>query len=120
MYAEGAHSPQEGSTPGDVQQMILQELHRVSSRLDVVEEQVAANRAEGPFHGRNFSKLSSTKASKSKVKKVIYTSKSSDDEQSIPSLSELRSSTVYSKRLMLRSKVLISQTVQQVMIKFKN
>ena len=67
-YTDEDHSPQEGSTAGYVQLMILQELRRVNSRLDVVEEQVAESEAVGPAHGRNFSKLSSTKASKSKVK----------------------------------------------------
>ena len=97
--ADEDHSPQEGSTQADVQLMILKELRRVNSRLDVVEEQVAEGRAVGPSHGRNCVKLSSTKVSNSKVKKVIYTSESSDDEQAISSLSELRSSTVLQKKV---------------------
>ena len=92
----------------DVQLQILKELQRVNSRLNAVEERVAAGHQETSVLGQKNSKLSTFKyhSGEKKSKKVVVTSDSSSDESDIPDISSLRSSRDLQKRVDQRLKKL--------------
>ena len=74
-----AHLGAEDSSTGDVQIQILQELRRVSKRLDLVEEQVAAGGSQ-KHHKKDIAKLSKKSGSHSKNKsKVLYSTSDSSN-----------------------------------------
>ena len=104
--AEKEQQSQDGSLAGDVQMLILQELRRVSKRLDVVEEQMGAPTTSVVTSSREpVSKLSKHTAHDSKFsvkkskKKMVITSTSSDDATEIPDLKVIRSSRPLQKKI---------------------
>ena len=90
----------EDSITGDVQIQILQELRRVSKRLDVVQEEIAVGGSQ-KHHKKDMAKLSKKSGSHSKSKsKVLYsTSDLSDDDFDLPTLSEIRASGVVQHKI---------------------
>ena len=98
---EGAEtSSEEEHSSSGLQALILQQLQRVNSRLDAVEDRLG-DHSHGRTGNKDSTKLStpqclvkssqkSKKCNKSKVKHVV--SESSSDDESLPSLSVLRSS----------------------------
>ena len=96
--AETSEDDQHSS--GGLQALILQQLQRVASQLDAVEDRLE-DHSQGRTTSKDSTRLStsqsvvknrqkSKKSSKSKVKHVV--SESSSDDESLPSLSVLRSS----------------------------
>ena len=92
-------SSEDEHSSGDLQARILQELQKVNSRLDAVEDKVQEHSRS--TDQRDFSKLSTPersvhsnkKSRKSKKSKTSrYVSDSSSEEESLPSLSVLKSS----------------------------
>ena len=78
----------------DVQCQILQELKRVSARLDAVEERVTGGQQGVGLLGHKDIKLNTFakhKCCKKKSKKVVVTSESSSDESDVLDVSTLRS-----------------------------
>ena len=98
---QGSSSEEEDTTTTDTQALILQELRRVNSRLDAVEERVATT-ADSTKQGRL--KLSKTSSSSDnimrkcscKVSKTVSTSSSEDED--LPCLSTIRSSCHIQKK----------------------
>ena len=91
----------DGSAAGDVQVQILQELKRVSKRLDAVEERVAADGGDKQQSRKDTFKLSKKQGSCSKSKgKMLYSSTdSSDDDLDLPTLSEMRMSNAVQRKI---------------------
>ena len=95
------------SVTGDVQVLILQELRKVSKRLDVVEERIEGQgtSAAGTTLGKGV-KLSKKSAQSSDVVvkqkkrlKLVSSSDSSDDELELPELKAIRSSRSIQKKI---------------------
>ena len=89
-----------GSVTGDVQVLILQELRKVSKRLDIVEERIEGQGSSpaGTTHrkgvklSKNSAQSSDVVVNQKKRSKLVSSSDSSDDELAIPELKVIRSS----------------------------
>ena len=89
----------DGSCAGDVQVQILQELKRVSKRLDAVEERVAADGGDKQHSRKDTFKLSKKQGSFSKSKMLYSSTDSSDDDLDLPTLSEMRMSNAVQRKI---------------------
>ena len=97
--SEDEQQNQERGLDGDVQILILQELRRVNSRLDTVEEQIGekgstSSTTQGKGHKLSKASVynSCSVARKSKQISFSSSSESSEDDSDIPSLQTIRSS----------------------------
>ena len=101
---------QEDNSEQNVQVLLLKELRRVNDRLGLLEDQVAAGSST---EHKDRQKLSKT--TKSKTKQPVYSDStcSSDSEQELPTLSEIRSSRSIQKKVDGRIEKLDSKLVRE-------
>ena len=106
----GNVSTQEDNSEQNVQALLLKELRRVNNRLGLLEDQVAAGSST---EHKDRQKLSKT--TKSKTKQPVYSDStcSSDSEQELPTLSEIRSSRSIQKKVDGRIEKLDSKLVRE-------
>ena len=106
----GNVSAQEDNSEQNVQVLLLKELRRVNDRLGLLEDQVAAGSST---EHKDRQKLSKT--TKSKTKQPVYSDStcSSDSEQELPTLSEIRSSRSIQKKVDGRIEKLDSKLVRE-------
>ena len=106
----GNVSTQEDNSEQNVQALLLKELRRVNGRLGLLEDQVAAGSSS---QCKDKQKLS--KVTKTKTKQAVYSDStdSSDSEQELPTLSEIRSSRSIQKKVDGRIEKLDSKLVRE-------
>ena len=104
---EGQKLKRNDSVTGDVQVLILQELRKVSKRLDVVEERMegqgpsaaGTTLGKGPKLSSNSAQSSDVVVKQKKRLKLVSSSDSSDDEIELPELKVIRSSRSIQKKI---------------------